>query len=573
MIKTTAGKAAMSVLKEWKIDHIFGMPGDSINHFMDNLRSEKDEIEFIQVRHEEVGALAASSYAKITGKIGVCLSIGGPGAIHLLNGLYDAKADGAPVLVLAGQVPRAKLGNESFQEVNLERVFDDVSVFNHRVDSPESFPHLLQQAIRTAYAKKGVAVLVIPDDIPSSTIKIDEKTPIANVSKSISHSDPEDVAKALLAIKYAKKPVILAGTGAKHAKLELAQFAEKIAAPVIFTLPAKGILPDRHPYNLGQLGQLGTKPAYEAMEETDLLIMVGTSYPYREFLPDGAEAIQLDSDATQIGRRYPVSIGLVGDSKTTLSQLTHNLDYQENRRFLEECQVNMENWWKHVEKEENEVSTPIKPQQVISKLQKIVEDDAIVSVDVGNVTVWMARHFRMTNQKFVVSSWLATMGCGLPSAIAGKLAHPEKQSVAVCGDGGFTMVMQDFVTAVKYKLPIVVVVLNNSEIGMIKYEQALQGHLDYQTQLGEMNFAKFAESCGGIGYRVEKYEELETAFEKAALANVPVVIDVVIADEPPLPGKISFGQAANYSKHIMKKFFKEHELEMPPLRKGLSRML
>ncbi|MED3979908.1 pyruvate oxidase [Priestia megaterium] len=573
MIKTTAGKAAMSVLKEWNIDHIFGMPGDSINHFMDNLRSEKDEIEFIQVRHEEVGALAASSYAKITGKIGVCLSIGGPGAIHLLNGLYDAKADGAPVLVLAGQVPRAKLGNESFQEVNLERVFDDVSVFNHRVDSPGSFPHLLQQAIRTAYAKKGVAVLVIPDDIPSSTIKIDEKTPIANVSKSISHSDPEDVAKALLAIKYAKKPVILAGTGAKHAKLELAQFAEKIAAPVIFTLPAKGILPDRHPYNLGQLGQLGTKPAYEAMEETDLLIMVGTSYPYREFLPDGAEAIQLDSDATQIGRRYPVSIGLVGDSKTTLSQLTHHLDYQENRSFLEECQVNMENWWKHVEKEENEVSTPIKPQQVISKLQKIVEDDAIVSVDVGNVTVWMARHFRMTNQKFVVSSWLATMGCGLPAAIAGKLAHPEKQSVAVCGDGGFTMVMQDFVTAVKYKLPIVVVVLNNSEIGMIKYEQALQGHLDYQTQLGEMNFAKFAESCGGIGYRVEKYEELETAFEKAALANVPVVIDVVIADEPPLPGKISFGQAANYSKHIMKKFFKEHELEMPPLRKGLSRML
>ncbi|NGY72452.1 pyruvate oxidase [Bacillus megaterium] len=573
MIKTTAGKAAMSVLKEWNIDHIFGMPGDSINHFMDNLRSEKDEIEFIQVRHEEVGALAASSYAKITGKIGVCLSIGGPGAIHLLNGLYDAKADGAPVLVLAGQVPRAKLGNESFQEVNLERVFDDVSVFNHRVDSPESFPHLLQQAIRTAYAKKGVAVLVIPDDIPSSTIKIDEKTPIANVSKSISHSDPEDVAKALLAIKYAKKPVILAGTGAKHAKLELAQFAEKIAAPIIFTLPGKGILPDHHPYNLGQLGQIGTKPAYEAMEETDLLIMVGTSFPYREFLPDGVEAIQLDSDATQIGRRYPVSIGLVGDSKTTLSQLAHNLDYQENRRFLEECQVNMENWWKHVEKEENEVSTPIKPQQVIPKLQKIVDDDAIVSVDVGNVTVWMARHFRMTNQKFVISSRLATMGCGLPAAIAGKLAHPEKQSVAVCGDGGFTMVMQDFVTAVKYKLPIVVVVLNNSEIGMIKYEQAIQGHLDYQTQLGEMNFAKFAESCGGIGYRVEKYEELETAFEKAALATVPVVIDVVVADEPPLPGKISFGQAANYSKHIMKKFFKEHELEMPPLRKGLSKML
>ncbi|XXM70651.1 pyruvate oxidase [Lysinibacillus sphaericus] len=572
MSEHLAGKAAAEIMEEWDIRHIFGLPGDSINHFIDNLRSEKDQLEFIQVRHEEVAALAASSYAKVTGRIGVCLSIGGPGAIHLLNGLYDAKADGAPVLVLAGQVESSKLGEDSFQEVHLERLFQDVSVFNARVSSPDSFPDLLNQAIRTAYARKGVSVLVIPDDMPAQKIK----DSVRNTSSVFSTPKPapllDDIQTGLQLLQDAKRPVILAGTGAKGAVDELEEFADRLAAPIIFTLPAKGTLPDEHPLNLGQLGQIGTKPAYEAMEETDLLIMIGTSFPYREFLPDDAKAVQVDADSAQIGKRYPVTAGIAGDSKLVLQEWNKSLPRREDRAFLKECQINMKNWWKHVEKDEVEATTPIKPPQVIPMIQKIAAHDAVLSVDVGNVTVWTARHFRITHQKFIISSWMATMGCGLPGAIASALANPDRQAIAVCGDGGFTMVMHDFVTAVKYKLPIIVVILNNRKIGMIKYEQESIGHLEYETDLQDIDFAQFAKACGGEGYRVVKHEDLEPAFDMAAISNKPVIIDVHIEDQPPLPGKITMDQAAGYSKHVMKKFFKQHEAEMPPLRKALNRL-
>ncbi|MCA1055919.1 pyruvate oxidase [Rossellomorea aquimaris] len=572
MREVLAGHAAAEVMEEWGIRHLFGLPGDSINHLVDNLRSEQEQIEFIQVRHEEVAALAASSYAKLTGKIGVCLSIGGPGAIHLLNGLYDAKADGAPVLVLAGQVESSKLGEDSFQEVHLERLFQDVSVFNARVSSPDSFPDLLNQAIRTAYARKGVSVLVIPDDMPGQKIK----QHVRNTSSVSSTAKPapllDDINTGLHYLNNAKRPVILAGTGAKGAREELEEFADKLAAPIIFTLPAKGILPDEHPFNLGQLGQIGTKPAYEAMDETDLLIMIGTSFPYREFLPDDAKAIQIDADSAQIGKRYPVSVGIAGDSSLVLHEMNKSLSRRDDRLFLEECQKNMRNWWNHVQKDEIEATAPIKPPQVIPMIQKIARDDATLSVDVGNVTVWTARHFRITHQKFIISSWMATMGCGLPGAIASSIAYPDRQAIAVCGDGGFTMVMHDFVTAVKYKLPIIVVVLNNRKIGMIKYEQEEIGHLEYETDLQDIDFAQFAKACGGEGYRIIKHEDLQPAFEMASKSNKPVILDVQIEDEPPLPGKITFDQATGYSKHLMKKFFKEHEVEMPPLRKALKRL-
>ncbi|MBN8192154.1 pyruvate oxidase [Bacillus sp. NTK074B] len=567
-----AGQLAADIMEQWKIKHVFGLPGDSINHFVDVLRSEEEEIEFIQVRHEEVGALAASSYAKLTGNIGVCLSIGGPGAIHLLNGLYDAKADGAPVLVLAGQVATEELGMDSFQEIHLDRVFADVSVYCERVSSPESLPDLMNQAIRTAYAKKGVSVLIIPDDIPGQKIKDGVKDTSSIPARSIPAPLEQDVKTGLDYLHTSKRPVILAGTGSKHAARELERFAKKIAAPVIFTLPAKGIFPDKHPHNLGQLGQIGTKPAYEAMEEADLLIMIGTSFPYRDFLPDDTPAVQIDADPTQIGKRYPVSVGIVGDSNLVLKQWNQHLPDKEDRTFLEECQTNMKNWWKHVEKDEVEVTAPIKPPQVIAALQRIADDDAILSVDVGNVTVWTARHFKMTNQKMIVSSWMATMGCGLPGAIASGIAEPDRQAIAVCGDGGFTMVMHDFVTAVKYKLPIIVVIMNNRKIGMIKYEQESIGHLEYETDLQDIDFAQFAKACGGEGYRVIKHEDLQPAFDMAAKSNKPVIIDCVIEDQPPLPGKINFEQASGYSKHVMKKFFKKHEAEMPPLRKALKRL-
>ncbi|BCB02492.1 pyruvate oxidase [Bacillus sp. KH172YL63] len=572
MAQKRAGQVAANIMETWNIKHVFGLPGDSINHFVDVLRSEKEEIDFIQVRHEEVAALAASSYAKLTGNIGVCLSIGGPGAIHLLNGLYDAKADSAPVLVLAGQVATDELGMDSFQEVHLDRLFADVSVYCERVSSPEAFPDLMNQAIRTAYAKKGVSVLIIPDDLPAQKIDVGVKDTSSIPAATIAAPLEQDVKKGMELVHKATRPVILAGTGSRHAARELESFAEKIAAPVIFALPAKGTLPDEHPHNLGQLGQIGTKPAYEAMEEADLLIMIGTSFPYRDFLPDDTPAVQIDADPAQIGKRYPVSVGIVGDSKLVLKQWNEQLTRKEDRSFLEECQSNMKNWWKHVEKDESGDTPPIKPPQVIAALRKIAADDATLSVDVGNVTVWTARHFKVTNQRMIFSSWMATMGCGLPGAIASALAEPQRQAIAVCGDGGFTMVMQDFVTAVKYKLPIIVVILNNRKIGMIKYEQEASGHLEYETDLEDIDFAQFAKACGGEGYRVIKHEDLQPAFDMALRSNKPVIIDCVIEDQPPLPGKINFEQAKGYSKHVMKKFFKDHEVDMPPLRKALKRL-
>ncbi|NPC92858.1 pyruvate oxidase [Bacillus sp. WMMC1349] len=573
MAKVTAGEAAAEVLMDWEVKHLFGLPGDTINHFVENLRKTKEDIDFIQVRHEEVGALAASSYAKLTGNIGVCLSIAGPGAIHLMNGLYDAKADGAPVLALVGQVSTSEVGKDSFQEVHLTRMFEDVAVFNQRVDSPKSLPELLNQAIRTAYAKKGVSVLVIPDDIPFE--KIDPQTIQTTSVRTFSQVEPHevDLNKAIKYIKKSEKPLILAGTGTKKARHELDAFAKNIGAPIIFSLPAKGTLPDEHPHNLGQLGQIGTKPAYEAMEETDLLIMIGTSFPYEEFLPEDAKAIQIDIDASEIGKRYPVSVGLTGDAAVTLSALNEQAPIKAERNFLEKYQEEMQKWWGSLEEKEKEVTSSLRPQQVIPELQKAVEDDAILSVDVGNVTVWMARHFRFKNQIMVISSWMATMGCGLPGAIAGSLTHPNQQVVAVCGDGGFSMVMQDFLTAVRYKMPILVVILNNSKLGMIQYEQQELGNLNYETDLQEMDFAKFAEACGGTGYRVEKQEELRSALDKTSKEKGPVIVDVVIEDQPPLPGIISYGQAANYSKYLLKRFFEDQKIELPPIKTALKRML
>ncbi len=571
MPQRTAGKEVTALLEEWGVKHIYGMPGDSINELIEELRHESSQIQFIQTRHEEVAALSAAADAKLTGKLGVCLSIAGPGAVHLLNGLYDAKADGAPVLAIAGQVASAEVGRGAFQEIKLERMFDDVAVFNQQVQTAEALPDLLNQAIKAAYTHKGVAVLTVSDDLFSQKIK---RKPVYTSPLYVEgevRPKKDQLLKAAQLINNAKKPVILAGKGLRHAKEELLSFAEKAAAPIVITLPAKGVVPDSHPYFLGNLGQIGTKPAYEAMEECDLLIMLGTSFPYRDYLPEDTPAIQLDIKPDQIGKRYPVDVGIVSDSKSGLHELTSYIEYKEQRGFLEACTEHMMKWREEMDKEKSVATSPIKPQQVIARLEEAVEEDAILSVDVGNVTVWMARHFEMKQQDFIISSWLATMGCGLPGAISAKLNEPNRQAIAVCGDGGFTMVMQDFVTAVKYKLPIVVVILNNNNLGMIEYEQQVKGNMNYGIELEDIDFAKFAEACGGKGISVSSHEELAPAFDTALQSDKPVIIDVTVANEPPLPGKITYTQAAGFSKYLLKKFFEKGELDIPPLKKSLKR--
>ncbi|MCY8503307.1 pyruvate oxidase [Bacillus inaquosorum] len=573
MAHKTAGQAMTELLEQWGVDHVYGIPGDSINEFIEELRHERNQLKFIQTRHEEVAALAAAAEAKLTGKIGVCLSIAGPGAVHLLNGLYDAKADGAPVLAIAGQVSSGEVGRDYFQEIKLEQMFEDVAVFNREVHSAETLPDLLNQAIRTAYSKKGVAVLSVSDDLFAEKIKREPVYTSPVYIEGNLEPKKEQLVTCAQYINNAKKPIILAGQGMKKAKRELLEFADKAAAPIVVTLPAKGVVPDKHPHFLGNLGQIGTKPAYEAMEECDLLIMLGTSFPYRDYLPDDTPAIQLDSDPAKIGKRYPVTAGLVCDSALGLRELTEYIERKEDRRFLNACTEHMQHWWNEIEKDETEAATPLKPQQVVARLQEAAADDAVLSVDVGTVTVWMARHFKMNaNQDFIVSSWLATMGCGLPGAIASSLAEPERQAIAVCGDGGFSMVMQDLPTAVKYKLPITVVILNNENLDMIEYEQQVKGNIDYVTKLQNVDYAAFAESCGAKGIKVTRAEELAPAFHEALHADQPTVVDVMIGNEPPLPGKITYGQAKGFSKYMLKNFFENQKIEMPSLKKSLKRL-
>lgn len=572
MFEKRTGELLIDVLLEWGINHIYGMPGDSINELMSDLRKREADIPFYQVRHEEVGALSAAAYAKLTGNVGACLSIGGPGAIHLLNGLYDAKGDKAPVIALVGQVPSEEVGTGAFQEVNLERMFDGVAVYNRRVQSAEQLPDLVNQAIRSAYVNKGPAVLIIPDDL--SAVK--QKSKPALTSSTLGEADifpsHDTLTEAREAIQQAEKPVILAGKGAAHASEELLAFAENIQAPIVLSLLAKGIIPDNHPYNLGQHGQIGTKPAYHAVKETDLLILIGTSFPYRDFLPDHTKAIQIDRDPNRIGNHYPVDIGLAGDSAKTLQWLAANVRKLENHSHLEKYQQQMQEWRVGVQMQKRETTNPLVAPQVMHALEKVMSEDAIVSSDVGNVTVWMTRFLPLVHQRMVISGWLATMGSGLPGAIAGQIAYPDKQVIAICGDGGFSMVMQDFATAVKYTLPIKVVVLNNSKIGMIQYEQEAMGHQHYATELGEMDFASFAESCGGEGYRVSQYEDLHAAMQKAFLSNKPAIIDVCIDDQAPLPGKIGYQQALQYSKFLAKEFFEKGKIEPPPIRKAWKRL-
>ncbi|WP_047476288.1 pyruvate oxidase [Bacillus siamensis] len=572
MPSKTAGHVMTELLEQWGVGHIYGIPGDSINEFIEELRHERNNLTFIQTRHEEVAALAAAAEAKLTGQIGVCLSIAGPGAVHLLNGLYDAKADGVPVLAIAGQVASDEIGRDSFQEIKLEQMFEDVAVFNQQVHTAEALPDLLNQAIRTAYSKKGVAVLTVSDDLFAQKIKREPVYTSPIYLKADIEPKKEHLVTCAQYINNAKKPVILAGQGLKSAKEELLAFADKAAAPIVITLPAKGVIPDSHPHFLGNLGQIGTKPAYESMEECDLLIMLGTSFPYRDYLPEDTPAIQLDSDPAKIGKRYPVNAGIVSDAALGLKELTDYIEYKEDRRFLDACTEHMKHWWKEIEKDETEATHPLKPQQVIARLQDAAAEDAVLSVDVGTVTVWMARHFKMKKQDFIVSSWLATMGCGLPGAIAASLAEPERQSIAICGDGGFSMVMQDLPTAVKYKLPITVVILNNENLGMIEYEQQVKGNIDYVTHLQNVDYAAFAKSCGAKGIKVTKHEELAPAFHEALNSNEPVVIDAVIGDEPPLPGKITYGQAKGFSKYMLKNFFENQKIEMPSLKKSLKRL-
>lgn len=569
MGKINAGSAVVNVLKNWDIDHVYGLPGDSIDNIVDALQKEQDSIKFIHVRHEEVASLSAAAYTKLTGKIGVALSIGGPGALHLLNGMYDAKMDKVPQLVLVGQIPSKFANTDYFQEVDTAAIFADCAVFNKEITRPEQLPIVVDQAIRAAYEKRGVAVVIIPDDVPKNMISDTVERLEAPKQPTRTGLNVADLEAAVELINAAKKPTMLIGTGTKKAKAEVTAFAEKMGIVVMSTLPGKGIMADMHPNYVGNIGQIGTKPAFEAMQESDLLILAGTDYPFRKYLPAKAKCIQIEIDATRIGKRHAATVGIVGDAKEALAYLTTHAKEVKDRPFLKACNKNMQTWWKWMDEHMDKTTSPIAPQAVIKQMQRIADEDAVFSIDVGTSTVWSTRYLKLGHKNdFLISAWLGTMGCALPGAIASNMADSKRQVISLQGDGAFAMVMQDFATAVHYNLPMVNVVLSNQQLSFIKYEQQAQGQLNYGIDHSDIDFAKFAEACGGKGYRVTKFEELEAAFTAAKADNCPVIIDVVTdPNAAPLPGKIVMDEAKGFARFEIRTALEEKRIaQLPPLK-------
>ncbi len=568
-----ASDQLVDVLINWDVKHVYGLPGDSIDTTVDALRERQNKIGFVQVRHEEVGALTAAAEAKLTGKLGVCLSIGGPGAIHLLNGLYDAKMDHVPVLALVGQVESQFLNEGFFQEVNTPQLFSDVAVYNRLISSSDNLAEVTDEAIRTAYQKKGVAVLTIPDDLPEQKAKKSYVSSAHKFKITTPKVDSKSLNEASYLLKNATKPLALIGTGAKNAGPEVTSFLETNHIPFISSLPGKGIIGDDHPASLGNVGKLGTKPAYKAMKSTDLLIMLGTNYPYTAYLPKpgNAKSIQVNINPADIGKRYPADVGLVASVKDVMKALSNpkNSSIRDDDQFLKSCQADMNKWNHWMDSKRNANKTPIAPEALFNYVSKTAPKNLIYSVDVGTATSWSARFLNVKpTQKHVISSYLGTMGCALPGSIAAKLAYPDRPTVALEGDGAFAMVMQDFLTEVKYRLPIINVVLNNSKLAFIEYEQQAAGQLNYQINLQDTDWAEFAKSAGGIGVTVKSNTEFQKALDDAyKIKDRPILINAYVGDAAPLPGKIVHDEAKGYMKFGEQYLKTRHRIpKLPPIK-------
>ena len=551
-------------LVEWGVDTIFGLPGDGVDGFFEALRTHQEKMHFIQVRHEEAAALAAVGYAKYTGRLGVCVATSGPGGIHLLNGLYDAKCDGQPVLAITGHTYHDLIGTHYQQDVDLDKLFMDVCEYNERIMGPAHALNVLDEAIRTALARRGVAHINIAKDIQEWKPS-DDKRSSANIPNhsgewyagSTAYPTSMALQKAAKVINDGSKVVILAGRGALDASPEVLRLAETVAGPVIKPLLGKGVLPDRSPYTTGGIGLLGTAPSQEAMEECDTLIMVGTSFPYIDFFPKPGKArcVQIDVDPARIGLRCPVEVGLAGDSGAILRHLLPLLEKKTERKFLEKSQSRMKDWNEVLEKRGTRQDMPMKPQVVTYTLNKLLDDDAIVSADSGTIATWAARYIEMRGtMKFSLSGSLATMANGLPYSIGASVAFPGRQVVCVVGDGGLTMLMGELATLAKYNLPVKVIVIKNNVLGQIKWEQmVLDANPEFGVELQPIDFAKVAEACGVAGFTLENPKDAERVLSQALRHDGPALVEALVdANEPPLPGKIKTEQAVHFAEALIR---------------------
>ncbi|MGH9103128.1 MAG: thiamine pyrophosphate-binding protein, partial [Acidimicrobiales bacterium] len=523
-----ASEALIERLLDWGVDTIFGLPGDGINGIMEGIRRHQERMRFVLVHHEEAAAFMATGYAKSTGRMGVCLATSGPGGIHLLNGLYDAKLDHMPVLAITGMQESMLLGTGYQQEVHLEKLYEDVAEYDVMIHVPIQITTVVDIAVRTALAHRTVAHITIPVDVQLADADLNPYSGTNTAPARRPHTAPvfipapgvprdPDLDRAAEVLNRGQKVVILAGAGAIGSREQLGQVADLLDAPIVKTLSGKSSFPDHDPRCIGGIGLLGTEPSENVMEDCETLLMVGTNFPYTKHLPENATTVQIDASAVRAGNRVPTEVPLVGDARETLQALIPRLERREPGKRSAGIRKEMDAWWKKMDALEDQSREPIQPQYLAHLIDKHASSDAILSCDSGTIATWGARHFAIRDERlFMLSGNLATMAPGLPYTIANQWAHPGRQCIAFVGDGGFAMLMAEFATACRYELPIKVIINNNASLGQIMWEQLVLGYPEYGIRFGNRpDFAPWAQACGGMGIRVDKGGDLEASVAEA----------------------------------------------------------
>ncbi|MBZ9570755.1 rubredoxin [Methanobrevibacter sp. TMH8] len=521
----TVSDVLVEQMVAWGIKYVFGLPGTSSLGVVDSVRKNKD-IEYFQVRHEQTAAMMASAYGKLTGNIAACLTIAGPGATNLTTGLYDAKLDKSPVLAITGYVKRELIGTKAFQEINQQEFFEPFSVFNKTITHPDETTRLTTLAIRHALLEKGVSHISISADIQKE--RCDDKIlDIDGRIATLSYSAPITVIdEAVKLINAAKRPVIVAGWGTLENKEDIKELSEKISAPITTSFKGKGVIDDDYDLYVGSHGNIGTLASGNLTNSSDLLIIIGCSCSNNTNLPN-RPAIQIDVDPLVIGKKYPIDLSIIGNSGEIIPKIIEKVEKSDKKEYLEEIKHLKQQWNRILEKEEDPSKFPLKYPFIMKELSDYADDDAIIAIDVGENGWRVGRNFPMKNtQELIMSGYLATMGYGLPAALASQIVNPEKQVICITGDGGFAMVMGDFLTAVKYKLPVKVFVFNNHELGMIMTEQKNENYPNWNTHLHNCDFAEFARSCGAVGLNAGSYQDLKMAIENAFAVDGPVIVDI-----------------------------------------------
>jgi len=541
-------------LKQAGVKRVYGVVGDSLNGFTDSLR-RYGGIEWVHTRHEEAAAFAAGAEAQLTGELAACCGSCGPGNLHLINGLYDCHRSRVPVLAIAAHLPSSELGIDYFQATHPEILFRECGHFVELVSHPKQLPQILERAMRVAVAKKGVAVVVLPGDIALEPLAtpvpkwLSPKPPVMNPNEA----DLESLAKLL---NGSSKITLLCGAGCAGAHDEVVQLAERLKSPIVHALRGKEYVEYDNPYDVGMTGFLGFASGYFALESCDTLLMLGTDFPYRQFYPNHARVAQIDVRPEALGNRTPIEIGILGDVRQTISALLPKLDAHGDRAHLDEALESYKAARRDLDKlaDESEKSNIIHPQFVTRVVSEVAAEDAIFTCDVGTPTAWAARYLKMNGKRRLLGSFNhGSMANAMLQAIGAQAAFPKRQVVSLSGDGGYTMMMGDFITLIQHKLPVKVVVLNNGTLGFVEIEMKAAGFLDTGCDLKNPNFAATAEAMGVKGIRVERPQDLRAAITEAFSHDGPALVDVVSArQELIMPPKATLAEASHFSMFMLK---------------------